>query len=212
MLPAQLTALAADIAASSDLIPFNGVQTAVNAIPHTPQGADAIATAYNLATAYLLWQTSASPIVIKKAVNAANYTPSDAVPGSPSTDLTYSNRAFVAQLKQTNIIWLTQGSDPIDFSKTQVRQNFKDSLTAIPCGASGANVDAGWGGASPGVVRLAMMRVATRAEKLFAAAGTMATGPGNDGVAGNRGLNTNPDAPVFEGIVIYPDILAGWGV
>lgn len=139
---------------------------------------------------YFVWQTSISKMTVDAQVNKANFTPADTPP--TGTDLAYQNRALLCQLKQTNAQWLTQGQGSIDARITSVRQNFKDCLTAIPSGASGANQEAGWGTAgTPGAVRLAMMRGATNVEKLFVTAA--ASGPGNDGVSGNRGTNTNPD-------------------
>jgi hypothetical protein len=148
---------------------------------------------------YFVWQTSVQKSVLDAQINKANYTPSDSVPPSGATvqitndALLYNNRALICQLKQTNAQWLT-GGDPgsgIDCRVVQVRQNFKDCLLAIPAGASGASADAGWGTiVAPGTVRTAMMRACTNLEKLFV---TASSGPGSDGVSGNRGTNTNPD-------------------
>lgn len=153
---------------------------------------------------YLMWRTNVEKMEIDAVIDKAVFTPSDAIPASPSTDLTYSNRAFLAQLKQANAQWLTVGLGTLNPSINSVRKNFQDCLRQIPTGASGANQDAGWGApANPGVVRLAMQRRATVAEKLFAVA---ATGVGNDG--GTRGTTTNPDnfGPAKDGSVAEGEI------
>lgn len=148
---------------------------------------------------YFAWKTNIAKQNIDDLIDKAAFTPSDAIPISPSTDLTYSNRAFLAQLKQSNAQWLISGIGAINASLASVRKNFQDCLRQIPTGSNGANQDAGWGtGGSPGAVRLAMMRPITVGEKLFS---VEATGPGNDG--GTRGLNTHPDnfAPSISGAV-----------
>ncbi len=143
--------------------------------------------------AYFIWQSAVPPTVLDAQVVKANYTPADAPPASPSTDMTYQNRALLAQLKQTNAQWMTQATrvTALDARSVSVRQNLKDCLTSIPTGASGANQDAGWGTAgAPGAVRLAMMRQVSNVEKLFV---IVITGPGNDDVVGDRGKTINPD-------------------
>lgn len=144
------------------------------------------------APAYFVWQSGVLASVLDAQVNKANYTPADAPPTSPSTDMTYQNRALLIQLKQTNAQWMTAfGKNTIDARSVNVRQNFKDCMTAIPSGASGANQDAGWGTAGvPGTVRLAMTRQVTNVERLFVA---VITGPGNNDIVGDRGKTINPD-------------------
>lgn len=56
---------------------------------------------------YFVWLPDASKAAVDAQINKANYTPSDAAPASPSTDMTYQNRALLCQLKQTNAQWLT---------------------------------------------------------------------------------------------------------
>lgn len=152
-------------------------------------------TAANLANAaaspgYFAWRTNADKASVDAQIDKAKYTPADAPPASPSTDMTYQNRALLCQLKQTNAQWLTVGTGGIDARLTGVRQNFKDCLMQIPSGASGVNQDAGWGpAATPGTVRTAMMRTVSNFEKLFV---SVASGAGNVG-GDARGVNTNPD-------------------
>ncbi len=206
---AQKTTLKASIAANVTTLNTIDVQSgntvlhnqtvAIQNVADIGDNFQRIAEWYNLPTAaYLVWKTNADRATLDAQVNKANFTPSDAVPSSPSTDMTYQNRALLCQLKQTNAQWLTGGTGTVDARVTSLRQNFKDCLTGIPAGASGANVDAGWGTAgTPGAVRLVMMRLCTNLEKLFVTA--ISSSPGNDGVPGNRGTNTNPDLLVLEG-------------
>ncbi len=162
---------------------------ATNASALSDQDAANLANA-NAAGPYQLWNPSPDRNAVDSAIDKSVFTPSDAVPASPSTDMTYQNRALICQLKQTNAQWLTAFGVG-DARATGLRKNFQDCLRSIPSGASGANNDAGWGTAgSPGAVRLALMIPATNFQKLFVVA---ATGVGNDGVTGNRGTNTNPD-------------------
>lgn len=144
----------------------------------------------NAAGPYQLWNPSPDRTTVDSAIDKSAFTPSDAAPVSPSTDMTYQNRALLCQLKQTNAQWLTAFGVG-DARVPGLRKNFQDCLRAIPSGASGAASDAGWGTAgAPGAVRLALMTPATNFQKLYVVA---ATGVGNDGVSGNRGTNTNPD-------------------
>lgn len=152
--------------------------------------------------AYRVWRTSMEKSELDALIDKSVFTPSDSIPVGPSTDLTYSNRAFLAQLKQSNAQWLTSGQGTLNASINSLRKNFQDCLRQIPTGNSGANQDAGWGApANPGVVRLAMMRLATVGEKLYAVA---ATGVGNDG--GARGTTTNPDNLGPEGNVTAANV------
>lgn len=208
----QQQTLATDIGNNTNTI--GGVQ--IKDMTHTADNAFAVAQFYNQQTAYLVWNKSVSKQVVDAAINKAVYTPTDAAPASTNTiqgtndALLYNNRALLIQLKQTNAQWITAGQGTIDSSTTQLRQNFSDCMTGIPSGVSGASQNAGWGTAgTPGAVRLVMMRTARTVEKLFVAT---ATGPGNDGVAGNRGTNTNPDATGFDGSITDTDVRLAWGI
>ncbi len=160
----------------------------------------AAALANTLASpAYFIWKSNADKALVDSQISKAAFTPADAVPASGSTvqitndQLAYNNRVLVSQVHQANAQWLTQGVGTIDARNAGVRQNFKDCLLANPTGASGVNVDAGWGTAvTPGTVRLVLMRQVTNFEKLYVA---IATGAGNNDVAGDRGLSKNPDQP-----------------
>jgi hypothetical protein len=211
----QLAALKTDILANTNTIPsgqpwtgaFAGVQ--VKDVPNDGDGNVAVAGYYSQVASptYNVWSPSAQLKAIRSAVDLAKFTPTDAAPASGSTvqatndALLYQNRALVCQLKQANAIFLIQGEGVVDAAPSQYRLSFFDCMTQVPSGASGASQNAGWGTtASPGAVRLAMMRAATRVEKLFAVAGT---GTGNSGNVGGdaRGSVTNPDALVVVGSV-----------
>lgn len=146
-----------------------------------------------VAPAYFVWKSNADKQVANSAVVKGSFTPADAPPVSPSTDMTFQNRALLAQLKQTNAQWITSGTGTIDARAAGGdRQNLKDCLTAIPCGVNGANLDAGWGTpTNVGAVRATLMRGITTYEQLFV---TASSGPGNVGTDA-RGLATNPDVP-----------------
>ena len=214
----QTAALKADLAANANQVTIGGVPTAISAVPHTADNAFAVAAWYNQSAspAYLAWNTAVAIKAVRAAVNLANYTPSDAVPASGSTaqvtndQLVYQNRALACQLKQANAIFLVQGEGTVDATPAQFRQNFRDCMSAIPSGVSGANQDAGWGTpASPGAVRLAMQRSVTNAEKLFATAGAGGGPVGNVGTD-PRGSATNPDGLTFVGQLTYQDVLTAW--
>jgi hypothetical protein len=208
--PSQLTTLKADILANTNTI--NGVQ--IKDIPNNGDGNFAVAGWYSAAaeSAYLVWSQSVSLKSIRAAVDLSKFTPSDSPPAAGATTqetndgLLFQNRALVCQLKQANAIFLIQGEGTVDATTSQYRLNFFDCLTQIPSGTNGASTNAGWGtSAGPGVVRLAMQRAATRAEKLFSVAGT---GTGNSGNVGGdaRGGNTNPDALVVVGGISASDV------
>jgi len=218
MTPAQLQTLKADLAANVNTVSIGGTPTAINAVPHTADNAQAIADWYNLvaAPAYTVWNNSVPIKTIRGLVNLANYTPSDAVPASGSTvqitndQMVFQNRALACQLKQANAISLIQGADSVDCSPLQFRQDCSDCMTAISSGTGGAPLNAGWGtSASPGPVRTAMQRTATNVEKLFAVQSTPAPNAGNVG-ADPRGGITNPDTLVFVGTISLTDVQNAW--
>ncbi len=212
----QLTTLANHIAANTATI--GGAQ--ISGLEHTADNAFAVAAWYNQAAgpAYLVWNTQVPLKSIRSLVNLQQFTPTDSPPATGSTvqisndQLLFQNRALVCQLKQANAIFLITGEGSIDASPLQLRQSFNDCMTAIPSGASGANQNAGWGvSATPGAVRLAMQRVATNAEKLFAVASTAAPNAGNVG-GDTRGGNTNPDTLVVIGTISDGEVRACWGI
>lgn len=209
---AQLQTLKTDLAANANTVLINGSPTAISAVPHGGQNAQTVADWYNLAASpgYLVWNDAAALSAIRSAVDLSKYTPSDAPPAPPSTDMTYQNRALLCQLKQGNAFFLIQGQGAVDFTAAQYRQSYQDCMTAIPSGAGGANANAGWGTpAAPGAVRLAMQRNASNVEKLFS---TQAPGGQTAGnvIADPRGSQTNPDALVVAGQINGTDVLNAW--
>ncbi len=207
---AQLTTLKADIAANTNTVLINGVSTQIKNVPVSPDNAQSVADWYNLTAAgpYKVWDNAASLKAIRAATNLSQFTPTDAAPASPSTDMTYQNRALLCQLKQANAFFLVTGEGTVDCSGQQFRQSFNDCMTAIPSGTAGAAQNAGWGTpGAPGAVRLAMQRSASNVEKLFGTQGAGAGAAGN--VSGDpRGGTTNPDALAVVGPVSGGDVLA----
>lgn len=212
--PAQLATFKTAILANTGTIPagfpWSGgfVGTAVNAVPNTSDGNAAVAGWYSqlASPTYLAWHTAVSIKTVRAAADLGKYTPTDAAPASPSTDMTYQNRALLCQLKQANAMFLLQGTDAIDCTGSALRLTFNDCMTGVPSGASGANQNAGWGtAATPGAVRLAMQRAVTNLEKVFTTAG-VGTGPAGNVSGDARGSATNPDALVVVGGASAADV------
>lgn len=193
---AQLATLKANLAANAATVTIGGTQFAIKDIgvaDRSDEAAGAVCAWYNLLASptFSAWNPAAAKDVVAAAINAANFTPLDAPPGSPSTDMTYQNRALLCQLKQSSAFFLVSGTLPVDARSSGARSNFRDCLTSIPSGASGANQNAGWGTpASPGTTNLALQRAAKNGEKVLAVA---PTGFGNDGVS-TLGDTKNPGA------------------
>lgn len=221
---AQLQTLRADLAANTATVVVGGTTFPINSTdvlpadhsPPSDEAAQKVAAWYNAAAspAYVAWHPAVDRTKIDQLVDLSAYTPADAVPASPSTDLTYSNRAFICQLKQANAIKLTQGTGTLDARQAGLRKNFQDCLRAVPSGASGAASDAGWGPpATPGAVRLGLQHNATVAEKLLGAAGS---GVGNTG-GDARGSTTNPDVAGTDTlgnavtVLTALDVKTAWG-
>lgn len=218
--PAQLTTLKNGITANANVMPAGQpyAGTAVKDVPHNDDGAAAVAWWYGQAAAgpYRVWHPQANLKDIRSAVDMSKFTPTDPVPANGTTttvtnnQLVYQNQALVCQLKQANAIFLISGEGQIDCSSLQLRQSFNDCLTGIPSGASGAATNAAWGTpASPGAVRLAMMRPATWFEKLYA---VQSAGAGASGVVSTdpRGGTTNPDTLVVSGSLSGTTVLQAW--
>lgn len=211
----QLATLKTNIAANTAQISVNGgAPAAINTLPNTSDANLAIAAWYNLAAspAYKVWETAIPLKTIRSLVNLQNYTPTDNPPASTNNvtgtndALLFNNRALKCQLQQANCLFLVQGEGAVDCRPLQFRQSFNDCMTNIPSGASGAAQNAGWGtSAAPGVVRQAMYRDVTNAEKLYCVVSTAAPNAGNVG-ADPRGNTTNPDTLVHVGAINANDV------
>lgn len=170
--PAQNAIIKADIAANGDL----------NAQPLTQDGADAIASLYNLPAvpAFAVWQTAASVPAVHDAIEFAKYTPVDVADGT----VLQTNRLMAIQTKQMNLQTMTQGRLTVDASKANVRAGLRDAVIAIPAGTNGAQVTAG--GVSGVNVMTALIRPSTRLEQLLITS-SPTTGGVTAGVMGAEG-------------------------
>lgn len=180
MTPSQLIALKADIAANTNQI--NGV--AINAMPLNDDANFAIAGWYNgdASPVYWVWKTSIFESEITR---------------QPSADATnWSWPAYIARSIQEQNAWarlFMGGQSGMNPSLTNVRQGLADIFSGSANSAP----------AQRSHLLAICRRNVKRIERLFVVA---ATGPGNDGIANNRGSTTNPDALGFEGTVSYQDI------
>ncbi len=182
MTPAQLLSLKAAILAES----------AFASIPHTGDGAYAIADALNLPSspAFYVWSSYTSASAVMDAITCASLTPAD----SPDGTQAWLNRTMLCQSKQLNLQILLQGREQIAGAKPNVRAGLSDALQNVPSGAGGALLDAGWLGA--GKVKSALIRVATKFEKIFA------TG---------TGTASTPADLAIEGTLSYQDVVTAMG-
>lgn len=185
MTPAQLQAIKADIAADP----------VMSALPRNGDSNYEIARLYNLpaAVAMSVWRTDAPVKLINDAIDYSKYTPVDAADGTTIQ----TNRLLTIQTKQMNLQNLLIGRDTVDASKVNIRKGLQDAVIQFPAGAAGAMVASG--GAAGVNVMNAMLRNATRAEKLLNAGGST-TGTVTANLLG------------FEGTVMDRDIEASWNV
>lgn len=167
---------------------------AFDAIPHTADGADAIAALLNAPSSptFSVWRTDAPVNDIFDAIDATKYTPTDA----PDTTVLFQNRAIAIQIKQTNLQMLTQGKTSLDAGKANVRAWLRDCVIALPSGASGASTSAG--GASGVNVLNTCTRNARYIEKILA---------GSSATTGTVTANLLG----FEGTVNYQDVQSAMG-
>lgn len=206
--PAQQATLTADLAANTSQV--GGVQ--IKDLEKTADNAFAVAAFYNGATspAYLVWRTEVPVADILDNVTWGNYTPNDSPPASGSTTqltndaLLFNNRALLVQIKQTNLVTMLSGRNTFNAAKSTLRGGLNDATINLPTGTSGANRSGGWAN----IVTI-LRRTCTRGERLYVG---VATGVGNDGIAGNRGTSTNPDLLGFEGSISDANIRASWGI
>lgn len=159
--------------------------------PMTPDAAYEIADAYNTQAnpTFNVWRTDASVNAIYDAIDFTKYTPADVA----AENLIGIQRLLIIQTKQMNLQNMLQGRTNVDASKANIRNGIRDSVIALPAGASGVNVSAG--GSSGVNVLNAMIRPATRGEKLFT------TGPQTTGTV-------TADVMGYEGRIEYTDVIA----
>ena len=116
---------------------------------------------------FYVWRSSTQAADIGNAIVWSALTPVD----TPDGTALYTNRALLCQAKQINIQTLIQGRDSIASNKPNIRSGLQDALSAIPSGAGGAVIGAGWV-----AVKTSMTRKATVLERLLATGtGTTAT-------------------------------------
>jgi hypothetical protein len=200
--PQQLSTLKNHLAANTQTVNIGGTDFAINAIgpaDQSDEAANKVRDWYNLLASptFSSWNPAATRDLVGAAIDASKFTPTDSPPAATNTTqgtndgLLYQNRALACQLKQANAFFLVSGTLPIDARASGVRKNFKDCLTTVPSGASGANANAGWGTvAAPGATNLSLQRAARNGEKVL---GITPTGDGNDGVSA-LGDTKNPGA------------------
>ena len=157
--------------------------SALNAIPNTPDGNWEVAARLNQPDAtFVVWRSSTPLDDITDAIVWANMTPA----ASPDGTQAWANKALHAQGKQFNLQNLIVGRTAIASGKANIRSAFQDALTNLPTKSDGTTQAAGWA-----TVRTVMQRKATKAEKLFA------TGTGTD---------VSPGDLTWEGSLAYTDV------
>lgn len=175
MTPDQLTTLKAAILAETD----------PEFVQHRIDGATGLmAEWFNVASTFVVWRSITPTAEIANAIVWANFTPADSADGTAL----WTNRALACQGKQFNVqnlLLAAQGA--LASGLPNIRQGLQDSLSAIPAGAAGANLSAGWS-----AVRTTMQRAALRGERVFA------TGTGTTG---------SPGTLVFEGLVTNDNVV-----
>jgi hypothetical protein len=198
---AQLTALAADIAANSATVSVDGgPQTAISAVPHSLDASFAVAAWYNLAASPNFFGNYRSvPLsILRGAITWAKLTSNAAMPATPSTDtakLTWINQCMALQTS-LQLLLGTAGQGVFDATPHSQWQGLKDSLSAVPSKSDGTTQDAGWA-----AVQVILCRLGTNAEKLFA-----------DVTNGNGSTNLLAAAFTFEGTIQPADVQACWGI
>lgn len=202
---AQLGTLNGDITADQ-----SGAATAFKANPTDQSLAQALADLYNApAASDFFGNYKKVPVSdIFNTVAWKNYTmtdkpPTAAAPSTPTVAETYAlslhmSRAAFANAFQMNIQTLLISRDFFDATKSSLVSALKDATnTNMPTGSAGADLKAGWGGASG--VQTILCRKGTRAEKLFA-----------DTSVANGSTNLLAATFVQEGTLVYNAIQDAW--
>lgn len=198
---AQLQVLKANLTTNTNTVLINGIPTAINVVPHGAQNAQTIADWYNLiATTPFFGFYSNVPVAgVIGAIKWKRLTPTDAIPvDTPLNNAIWQSRALACQGFQFNVQLMIGFQSVIDATQKQIVQGFNDSLSAVPSGAGGATVDAGWLASNNGVQGV-LCRLSSNAVVLFA-----------DTSAGNGSSNTTPATLVFQGNLSGNDIINAW--
>lgn len=183
---AQRQALKAHIAANTNTITIDGSPVEIRNVAQNPDNAFAIAAWYNLMTnpAYVVWRTSVFESEFTKSVS--------------SEGTSWSWTLYISRSQGERDAWarlFMGGGTGMNPSLTNVRQGLADIFSGAP--------------AAPQRTHMLVIarRSVTNFERIYTVA---ATGPGNDGVVGNRGTATNPDALVLEGTISGSDVESAW--
>lgn len=187
---AQQATLKANIDANSNTVMFQGNPTAIKDLANYGETADLIAAWYNQepATAYWVWKDSLLIV--------------DVYDLTSDTTSTWNWATYKGQAVPEQNAWL---------------QMFMGGNTNFGHVNNRSGVQAIFGGSSPGNAQrdhiLAIgRRHATNVEKVLAIAVTSPpANTGNDGIVGNRGKTTNPDALGFAGSITGQDIYTARG-
>jgi hypothetical protein len=144
----------------------------LNAIPNTENGAQEIASAFNQLASpdFWVWRPFTSVDDILDQIVWGAFTPLDAPDGTAA----WTNRSLACQGKQFNLQNLVLGRGQLATGRANIRSGLQDSTTNLPAGLGGNVQSAGWVN-----IRNAIMRRATRAERL------LATGTGSTGSPGS---------------------------
>lgn len=185
---AQLTTLKSSISATATQISVNGVNVAINAIPNTGDGNDAIAAWYNLTagTPFWVWRTSVSRSDVYTTV-------SDLASPTVWNWTTYKGQSVVEQGAWTQMFM----GDACNFANLNNR--------------SGVNAIFGAAGTQRDHVFSIARRLATNVEKLFASAVVSVGGIAVVAAVGNvltdaLGSTTNPAITAVSGLLSAQDV------
>jgi hypothetical protein len=154
--PAQLQTLKTNIAANTAEVNYQGVPTAINALPNNDDANFAIAAWYNLAAnpSFWAWRTS---VAKGEFVNSV---------GPEGTTFNWTGNGFITRSVGEQTAWreIFNGTNTVNPSLANVRQAFADIFS-------------GTGNAAANRTHLLSIgrRLTTNAEKLFAS-GTGSTG------------------------------------
>lgn len=184
-----LVAGAADLTAQQASTLKTAIQANGTCSPMFTAGDDvgAAACMNTVDAAFYVWRTDVPVQAIYDQVTWANMTPAD----TPDGTALFTNRALACQGKQFNLQTILQGRQTLNATISTLRAGIQDALTALPCGAGGAVVSAGW----VGVRDTALKRQARLWEKALA------------NTAGGNGAQATPAVPVLEGVLSANDII-----